>query len=165
MMRHLLSISDQMSTPVPDALRQRAVGAVASPSDSVSHRLTTPASRSAGWLSPLLEWLSAILQPRLLVPVAITVLALLVIVNRYAWFSPAPQGDLTRSLEAHETLRVTSSQATVWQRPGGNRLEQNKIIVTLHRGDAVDIVGAENDWYRVVLSDKHEGWVERRAFE
>ena len=163
MMRHLLSKSDQMPTPIPEALRQRAVEAV----DESSRRqtLTIPVSESAGWLPSMLEWLFAVLRPRLLVPLAMTALAALVIVNRQAWFNPAAEHQRTRALELHETLYVTSSEATVWSRSGGNASEGNTVVGTVRRDQPVDVIGREDDWYRVRLSNHQEGWVERSAFE
>jgi SH3-like domain-containing protein len=39
------------------------------------------------------------------------------------------------------------------------------MIATLTRDQAVDVIGAKDDWYHVALPNGQEGWMERRAFE
>jgi uncharacterized protein YgiM (DUF1202 family) len=68
---------------------------------------------------------------------------------------------MSRVLERHERLRVTAEEALVRTQPAFRQ----PVVATLRRGTSVKVIGEEGDWYRVVLADGKQGWMERRAFE
>ncbi|MFI5398743.1 MAG: SH3 domain-containing protein [Candidatus Binatia bacterium] len=115
----------------------------------------------------MLDRLSTVSRFPLLAPVAVAAVALLVVVTQSNWMNPEPQQERSRSIAMRETLRVTASEARVWQQPGARSQgsEEADIIATLKRGARVDVVGEKDQWYQVVLPDGKEGWMERHAFE
>jgi len=50
--------------------------------------------------------------------------------------------------------RISVSAANIRTGPSTNY----RIIVTLHRGDIVQLISTENDWYKIKLSNNHEGY-------
>ena len=34
------------------------------------------------------------------------------------------------------------------------------VVANLNQGETFDVVDAENDWYRIVISSESEGWVQ-----
>jgi anti-sigma factor RsiW len=161
MMQHHLSIINELAVPIPETVRQQAVPA---PESAPAPRPLTCEPRSPvrsvrPWFASLIEWVSAALRPMVLVPVAIAALALFVVVNREAWFSPAP-GELTRSTQLHQRLRVTAPEAMLRAQPS----QKEQAIAVLKRGTDVEIVGSRGEWLQVHVEGK-EGWVERRAFD
>ncbi|MBI3387940.1 MAG: SH3 domain-containing protein [Deltaproteobacteria bacterium] len=95
----------------------------------------------------------------MLVPVAVAVVALLVVV-RSDWRSPVPR-DGARAVQTSNVLRVAAAQAEVHARPA----MQQPVIATLQRGAQVTVADESGDWYLVVLPDGTRGWIDRRAFE
>jgi anti-sigma factor RsiW len=167
MMQRRLSMASTVSTPVPASVRERVTALNPSVDSFPVSQPLPPGPSLPAWLSSVLDHLATVSRLQLLAPVAVAAVALLVVVTQSNWMNPVPQQERSRSITTREPLRVTASEAHVWQGPGttGRGAEEADIIATLKRGARVDIVGEKDQWYQVVLADGKEGWMERHAFE
>ncbi len=167
-MQRRLGVASEIPAPAPASILERA-GAAIQPvvADVQTVTATTRNSRLdvphslGGRLPSLRDRLSAVFRLPVLVPAAVAAVALLVIVRQQGWMNPVPPPEMSRVIERHETLRVTADEALVRVQPA----LRHPVVATVKRGTSVEIIGEENDWYRVLLQDGREGWMDRRAFE
>src|SRR5262249_49283930 len=117
--------------------------------------LTTPRPLPS-WFSVVRDWLSSV---PVWAPVAVAASVMLVVATNPTWLHP--RGNLTRSIQLPQTLRVTANEVQVRRQPSTHA----EVVVTLPRGTAVEVRGEDRDWYHVALSKGEEGWVLREAFE
>jgi hypothetical protein len=167
MMQRRLGVTAEIPAPVPGAVAEllgvttpqlAADGAAVAPPQHSG--LSTQHSR-VGWFGSIRDRLSAVLRLPVLVPAAVAAVAVLVVAVQQSWRRPALQPEMSRVLERHERLRVTAEEALVRTQPAFRQ----PVVATLRRGTSVKVIGEEGDWYRVVLADGKQGWMERRAFE
>jgi hypothetical protein len=152
--QHRLSIAEEIGAPVPASVRGRiaALSGVSSPRPrpaSAERWIQLARSRAASWL-----------RLPILAPAAMALIAIVVLGTQIDWMH-TPARELSRSVMVRERLRVTAPEALVRPQPE-SELPQ---IATLRRGAQVEVVDERGSWYRVVMSDGTEGWMERRAFE
>jgi hypothetical protein len=144
---------DELAAAVPAGVAERALRSM--PAEAQRER------RIGGldtWLAAIRDKLASILRFPVLVPVAVAAVAVLVVMTHESW-SPAP-GELTRSTQIHQRLRVTAPEAVLRAQPS----RKEPTIAILKRGTDVEIVGGRGEWLQVHVEGK-EGWMERQAFD
>jgi anti-sigma factor RsiW len=148
---HRIGMAHEIAAPVPQAVRERAR----------TPELSVPGGGNTrpNWLSVMRDRLSGVLRLPVLAPVALAAGLVLVVATSSTWLRP--HGDLTRSIQLHQNLRVTTTEAPVRNQPS----TRAEVVATLRHGNAVEIRDEQHDWYRVALPDGTEGWVLRQAFE
>lgn len=148
-----LSRDAEMAEPVPAAVLQRLA---AVPPQRAAMPAGDPTSAS-----PMRRVRRLPVPPplRVLLPLALAASVMLVIASQ-PWWNQSPQRPVTRAVPMSQQLRVSAHQAPVRLQPH----LQAEVIATLSRGDVVEVGGEDREWYRVVLPDGGQGWVEQQAF-
>ena len=95
-----------------------------------------------------------------LMPTALAAGALLTVAVHSLWFGP-PAGDRMRSLPRRHTVEVAAADVPLRSRPDAGA----EVVALLNRGAVLEVRGEEPRWYRVVLEDGREGWIERHVCE
>jgi hypothetical protein len=166
MMQRRLSMASDVSAPVPPSVWARAIDLTPTadshagsyhPAADIPHANLGPSA----WLAWMRDRLAPLPRFSLIVPGAVATAALLVLVTQSTWMNPAPQQERSRSIEMHQMLRVTASEASVRGEPA----IRTPALATLRRGAQVQILGTQGEWYHVELPDGRAGWMEGHAFE
>jgi hypothetical protein len=58
-----------------------------------------------------------------------------------------------------DTIEVTVNRANVRTNPG----TLYTIMLTIHKGDSLPVIGSEKNWWLVKLKDGREGWIYKKA--
>lgn len=99
---------------------------------------------------------SMLLRLPVLIPAGLAVGALLVVAVQ-TWLVPTSQPVLLRSVQIQQITQETVVRAQ--PRTGA------AVLAKLLPGDMVELRGEQSGWYRIVLPDGGDGWIEQRALE
>lgn len=156
-----LRMADTVGSAVPEAIRARAMQALASSVEEQPGAQMRAVAARPGWLHGTRRALSALLRLPILIPVGVAAGAILMVAVQDTWRGPVVPAGLSRSVGEQEVLRVTSPQARIWSAP----TTRSEIIATVGKGTELRVAATERHWYQVVLPKGQMGWIERNAFE
>jgi len=160
-MQRRLTIAAEVAAPVPASIRRRA-GACPAADSCAGDTAPSPASlEPLDWIAWVRDRLALVTRISFVVPGAVAAIALAVLVTRTNWMNPTPQHERSRSIQMHQQLRVTASEAAVRREPA----RHTPVVAMLRRGMPVRILGQDGAWYHVELPDGSVGWMEGNAFE
>lgn len=145
--QHRIRIAAEVAIPVPAAVRKR----VGTP--------VHDSARPTGSAAAARQWLSTLWHLPVLIPVSVS-LGVIIGLSTHLLLMPVP-GTRIRAVPIIQTLRVTAAEAAVRSAPNPSA----SIVATLRHGTQVEIRASEREWYRVLVANGPEGWVESRAFD
>ena len=82
----------------------------------------------------------------------------MLLLQQVAW---QPSGPLMRAVPLDQTLRVRAVTVRVYARPD----TRTPVLAVLSPGAVVDVRELDQEWYRIVLPDGREGWVEQAGLD
>ena len=141
-------MADRVAVVVPAALAEHVAGVTPTPATLRSSR------RWSAWRE---RWQTWARLPILMPTAFATGMLLMLAIQNLPWPSSQP---LTRNVALEETLRL-HQPARVYAAPDTHAT----VVTTLAANTRVDVRDQYRTWYRVVLPDGHDGWVEQAAFE
>jgi hypothetical protein len=153
--QHRLSLATEVARPVPSALARRVLEHFPVPAGQ-----PTAADRTSSGRAPLWERITGWLRFPVLVPLGVAAAAAL-LVGHTVLLRPDVPRERSRSIQLHQTVRVSATEAIVRRQP----TTRGESVATLHRGAVVTVTGEDREWYRIALPNGTGGWVERSAFE
>ncbi|HUI27997.1 MAG TPA: SH3 domain-containing protein [Candidatus Kryptonia bacterium] len=136
-----------------------AVAVPAAVSAAVANPPVQPERDRHGLWAAVRERLNAFTRLPVLMPTAFAVGAVvMLLLQQIPW---QPSGPLMRAVPFDQTLRVRAAAVRVFARPDTG----TQVLAVLAPGTIVDVRDQNQEWYRIVLPDGREGWVEQAGLD
>lgn len=152
-LQRTLALMTEMPVAVPDSLRQRVAGPAPA----------APVAARAQPVPSLWERLSSLWRYPVLMPASFAVGILIYVVALQLPTAPGlpASGSRAVSQPGSATRHVSVAEAIVY----AERSAQAPVVAKLAHGNVVAVSTQEHGWYRVVVADGREGWIEERSLQ